>query len=208
MIHVVASDSPIKQKGNCTLIALRQLLPEGVSDQTILGAATMVGDFPFYGPGRGGMSWPRFWKTVAYLGLDACPLNGSWSMMTLAKFCKQYPQGDYIVGVNGHVLVVRDGVVVDPNFRKLTSRKTVHRVNSCLVTNAAPAPAPTLGRLRVVRNANEAKRKNTATHNRYYQMHNFLFAYPAATEAELFAGTAYTPADLAYDLAHGHVERI
>jgi hypothetical protein len=39
-------------------------------------------------------------------------------------------------------------------------------------------------------------------------MYNYIYGHPDASVDDIFKNTNYTPADLKYDLAHGHVEII
>ena len=129
---------------------------------------------------------------------------------TLAEFRRLFRRGVFIVGVHRHVLVVRDGVVIDPNWRSLGSRRRVWTAYEVL--NAAPgrSPAPSWppdlsASLEAVVLPVRARRPETDAYYRYYDMWLHLRHNPGASAGEVLRWTRYTRSDLRRDTRRGLV---
>lgn len=140
---------------NCTLVATREVT--GRPDREIIDEFLAAGWKPDHGfsthkymniirtkfgheieevptkvPGR---SWSSttYVDQYGYERYRSSPAH----RMTLSMFVEAYPTGTYMVAVTGHALVVRDGRVVDPNFRKVGMGRRV--VIAHLIKNPAPS---------------------------------------------------------------------
>lgn len=154
---------------NCTLVAARELLG-AEREADILAAWLAFG----WKPGSGAYEH-HYVPALRRLGLDLQPVEiegASWKWVgevvelecgeirdrrlvyrgpTLAKFCARHLQGAYLVRVNGHALVVRDGQVVDPNYRSRGPALRRRVRSAYLVRNAAPSAALAAAAAPVVR---------------------------------------------------------
>lgn len=180
---------------NCTLVAARELT--GLPDETILRVWREHGY-----QDHGGM-WDRDWvPALRDLGLRLVQ-KSTWRLNnrraphpTLAQFVSDHPEGVWIAGTSSHVMVVRDGRIVDPNYRRPGTRRLIRR--AWLVLNAAP---PRRGSRLVV--ASNPKRGASRFRLRTAQV--YLDAHPDATLEQVYECTHYEPRDYRHDLRRGIV---
>lgn len=140
---------------NCTLVAVREVT--GRTDREIIDAFLDAGWKPnqgFYTHKYMNIIRARFgheiesvetripgrsWSSSTYYDSygNICYRSSPTYRMTLAMFVEAFPAGTYMVAVTGHALVVRDGRVIDPNFRKVGMARRV--VSAYLIKNPAPS---------------------------------------------------------------------
>lgn len=197
-------------RNNCTLVAARELT--GRPDAEIMHAFL---EYANWTPGNGCYQH-NVLSTLRLLGAQTKDITLNWRKFqepTLGQFCADYPQGSFYVSVRGHALVVRDGHIIDPNYSgRLAKRRRV----LCAVQILNPPPSPvtlpprqlTRGSDPVVRmqsmpsNARSGYRSKSAVRYRIaFQNHG----KQDIRLSVLTTQTAYTRADAAYDIKHGHL---
>ena len=211
---------------NCTLVALQHVLADTVTDQEIVDAALNRG----WVPGKGmthyqytrvgqdlglrlkSVELPRYAsKAVHYKRYDPVwdehydATRWVTKRVTLAEFCKMHPKGVFFVSTRTHALVVRDGVVWDPNCASSTMGRGVESADEVL--NPPEWVSPT--RICWL----PPGKRGTKTHERrqsallYIKNYDPLAPMGSAqrypTAEEIIANTAYTKADYEWDLARG-----
>jgi hypothetical protein len=233
-------------RGNCTLVATRELT--GLPDETITERFLKDGWKPGTGWYTGSVvAYLREWGfQVEHVDLTsesgAAPytrrVHRRWygevtvyvqNGLTLKQFGKKYPTGAYLVTINRHALVVRDGRIVDPNFSKERTRarvKSAYRVVNAaesLYFKQKPHKArkdrlrrngdPLVGFVGYsIRRANTEGRNRETTAVRYLNLngwnrgaHPGFPLLPMVRLSELVSKTEYTRADAAHDIRHGRL---
>lgn len=131
-----------KLPSNCVPLAFKEIY-KNKSDKEILDALYSVNG---YVPGKGGRYsnyikmfekfntkiiervYYNFRKEIPeLLNLNKTIQTGysHYYRLTLSKFVKLFPVGLYLIRVKKHVLVIRDGIVIDPNFNNLCGKKEI-----------------------------------------------------------------------------------
>jgi hypothetical protein len=135
-------------KKNCGLVALQ--LASGKSDAEVIAAAVATARAYRWKPGRG-MYLGHVVEAFAALGVTGREMDSKetdeplkkgrerprssgfgwhnknrwWHKVTVSGFAVYYPFGTYVVMVPGHLLVMRDGKMLDPNVPRGTRRRRV-----------------------------------------------------------------------------------
>jgi hypothetical protein len=119
-------------KNNCCAVALHEV--SGKSEDEVIRACLTRSKI--FGRGRG-MYDHEWTQAMTDLGLDSqCIIKWRTGNLTLKQFCDENPTGVHIVQVKRHLMVVRDGEIVDPNWRGYAgARRRVHA--AYLIHNAA-----------------------------------------------------------------------
>lgn len=214
-MSVIIKHGPALQgPANCWLVAIRQVVAESVTDAEIVSACWAHGY-------RGdGMFSDTGLAAAQFLGVEHGPLRGLfWPRWSLAEFCRQKSKGVFFVFTRDHVLVVRDGVIVDPNYRRRAARRRVWCY--ARVLNARSVAKPDLTRATEVRftaSTYDVRKRGTESNWRRYTAERYVYErarvpmclttprrdwVPIAT---LLAHSEWTMADLRWDLKHGWVE--
>lgn len=191
---------------NCVLIALREV--SGLPDQMILEAVRSHG----YRNHRG-MYQSDYHEAARDLGIqlgevvavrdlpvpDGDDFDRRWDR-SLGKVLPLITDGVYLVRVRGHLLVARNGRMVDHN-QGVRSRLRRRVVDVTKVLN--PYTPRTEGFVRCVRR--NPRHKGTGAWRRYEVMREYLARNKRTTKKELLANTAYRSDDFAWDLARGNI---
>lgn len=198
-----------KMRNNCTLVAVHEVSRKpaeeifkafrnhgykdnkGMVNHQWIGAARELGleleEVNSRRDKNGGTAWDgRRW---------------SESKLTLGEFIKIFVKGVYLISVQGHALVVREGKVIDKNYSKLSLRRRVYVIHRVL--NPTVVEELTSGLLHIRIRPYNAKRWGTASYYRYEEMYNYLENNPKATIQEIYKNTKYTSADFKHDFAKG-----
>lgn len=124
--------------------------------------------------------------------------NHHYEKLTLGEFCKQHPVGVFIVGVERHLLTVRDGVIYDPNVRR-GARRRVRDAHE-IMNPAHKKPGAYVKFMRGV----GLNGRNGPRYERRFEAMNFCFQQ-FRTVSDLLTHTKYTRADLNRDIRKGNV---
>ena len=142
---------------------------------------------------------------------------------TLKQFCKDHPEGVYLVRGNGHAWVVRDGRVIDPNVASGARKKFGRRVeNAWHILNPAPSTyAEKVGAetyklkrgedpLVRFRYPSTFRKRGTKCFAQEYQARCYINQFAKVSGrvrlSELINSTTYDRSIAAWDLKHGHLE--
>lgn len=145
-------------------------------------------------------------RVDTYWNGKKCGFSMKFGRATLARVADQLMNGTYLVTTKDHMLVVRDGVVIDTNYSWTRgSRRRITQVYH--VVNAPEIPQGEY--VEIVR---KLPWRDNARRRRYYDMQNFVWRQKQAgvrvTPDVIFANTSYTQADFSYDLRLGNVRLV
>ena len=206
---------------NCTLVAAKIIT--GKSCDEIMAAARKVGYKNHHG--LHDHQWTRMYQM---LGAKLGPEKHSWDFrpptsgdgwikyagITISQMMKLLKKGTYLVTTRGHIFVVRDGQLVDPNYGRKPALGR-HVVQVIEVLN--PFVPQTKGILRLARSNN--RQRGTRAWFAYDQMVRILRNHPMTRQQlldrcanEVAYGAENTPVnirynatDLAWDIKRGNV---
>jgi len=210
-------------KGTCVLAALRQVLPETTTDEKILRVCRKHG----YQPEVGGMYDHQWLKACEELGIEfgvgndysrgcfASRYDSNWGMereywkntsLTLGQFCRtDGKKGTWLVTVRGHMLVVRDGVIVDHNYHLAGKRRRM--LGAIEVRNSA-APIVDTGYVQFRARPKNARKPGCKAFHRYalaWEMARVCYSNERVPVEDLFLNTDYNKADFRWDIKQGNV---
>lgn len=209
----MANESIHQYKNNCVLVAIKEV--SNLDDATILMAVRRHG----YRNDRG-MHQRNYMLAMSELGVrlgqlvsppieyELCGSDDGWSRRSrrprgssLAELLgSALSRGVHLVRTRGHLLVVRDGRLVDRNFRH---RPSLKRLVVDYVEVLNPHRPEVRGHVRVVRQY----RKQTGRLARFKAMADFVGLHPnGVTRDQVLASTPYTVTDFAWDLRRGNIE--
>lgn len=215
------SENIYNYRRNCTLVAAKIITNKSCDE--IMKAARAVGyknDHGLYDS-----QWMMMYKA---LGAKLGPTKHSWDFrppqsgdgwikyagITVSSMMKLLKKGTYLVTTTGHIFVIRDGQLVDPNYnRKPALGRHVTKVIEVL----NPFVAETKGILRLARSNN--RQRGTRAWFAYEQMAKILRTGKFTRQQLLdrcanevvYTGTnepatiRYNATDLAWDLKRGNV---
>ena len=193
-------------RNNCTLVAVREVC--GRNDEEILAAFRRHG----YRDNHG-MYPEKYHAAAKELGVEFGPVKYAIQIIPIAsvegyrrrprtifRVLKALPRGTFFVSTRGHVLVVRDGVVVDPNWkgRAAMGREVVSVVE---VLNAVKKTVQ--GFIKVARP--NVRRRTPAARLRWWKLQKYLIEHPTATYEDVRKHTDYPKIDLDWDLRRGNL---
>ncbi len=152
-----------------------------------------------------GMHSRDYHEALRELGVEVVKID--WTEVrhrTVGQIMKQFPTGVYLVGVDAHVFVMRDGQIMDPNVGGKLRRRVL-----CLhhVPNAAPYKRPGKN-LRMVVHPGWRQSQGAARRRQALRWAREFLGQSGRwpTEAEWLKGTPIKLADINYDLERGKME--
>jgi hypothetical protein len=116
---------------------------------------------------------------------------------------KYLQRGVWLVRVQGHLLVVRGGKLVDRNWSR---RAGLGRRVVDVVEVLNPHRPVIQGVIRVIRH--NARKRGTGAHARFRHMTELVRLRPTITKEDLLKNSTYTEVDFAWDLQRGNIEII
>ena len=193
------------KRNNCVLVALRELT--GKPDAEIFAAVRKHG----YRDNRG-MYVENYFAAAKDLGLkmteekrrwDLVPSGGDRGKMTLRDFVRAFPKGVFLVRTWGHALVVRDGAVVDPNWRR---RAGLGRgiVGAAEIFNAHRSELK--GHVVMVRP--HIRRRTPGARERWAKVVDLLRREGDVTPERLLRETGFHKIDFEWDLKRGNLKMV
>ena len=195
-------------RNNCVLVALKEV--SGRPDHDIFDAVRRHN----YKNNRG-MYKDDYMAAAADLGIATEPSiyvsSLRWSEKpTVARVIRALLQeGTWLVRTIGHILVVKNGRLIDKNMSKPRLGRRVVDVTRVL----NPHVPQKSGYVRVVRHA--CRRRGTTARARFNEMAAFLARHPRTTRQELLAAVdnsytgvlrSYDAVDFEWDLSRGNIE--
>lgn len=193
-----------EMRNNCSLVALQEM--SGKADAEIFAAVRKHG----YRDNRG-MYTEHYHRAAVDLGLELGP-ERYWfdltkvegrvsSALTVRKVVKMFPAGAFFVKTNRHVMVVRDGVVRDPNWgRRAGMARKVYSVTE--VRN--PHVPVVRGLVALARP--HVRRRTLAARERWFRVVHFLSTAGACAPERLLHETGYPKRDFEWDLKRGNLK--
>jgi hypothetical protein len=202
-------------RNNCVLVALKEV--SGKDDAEIFRA---VRNHNY--KNNGGMYQSDYMKAATELGIEMSDVRSCYSLFadqfnemrsrgnfnipsrtTLTAVLKKLNKGTFLVRTPGHILVIRDGRVVDKNFYKpRLGRSTVDYVE---VLNAHQEKK--VGGLKAVRR--NSRRYGTRAYTIGQQAFDYLAKNPTATAADVLRNCpGYKRNWLDWDIKRGNIVEI
>lgn len=195
------------KRNNCVLVALKDV--SGKTDAEIFAAVRKHG----YRDDRG-MYTENYHRAAADLGLFLGSERHYWDLacvagstgprhITVRQCVKMFPKGAYFLKTRGHVFVLRDGIVSDPNWahRGGMARK-VFSVTEIL----NPHVPEVKGLVCLVRPM--VRRRTPGARERWAKVLRFFERVPTweCTPERLLRETGYRKLDFDWDLKRGHLK--
>ena len=200
-------------RNNCTLVALKEI--SGKSDAEILAAVRRNNyknnqgmyqdDYLRAGRELGMIFGENKYCTTLFVDQFEGNVSIKYNIprITLSAILKKLGKGTFLVRTPRHVLVVRDGKMVDKNFyRPKLGRSAIDYTE---VKNAYQAPK--LGVLKVARE--NSRKRGTRPWIIAEKVFNYIKANPKATAAEVLkVSPGYSQSWLNWDLKRGNIVEI
>lgn len=188
---------------NCHLMAGLDVIGDRVDQEKIREAWLRNG----WVPGKG-MHRHNYQNAMKELGIELRPMRskewrGNWQdpRPTVARIQAKYPKGVYLVGIRGHVFVMRDGRIVDPNIGGQTRAEVW---DMCEVLNAAMPKVGNRLKFRVARPGRSAASDREWTAYMYtLEVKRETGMWPLLSD--VIRDTAFTQADFNYRFKRGRV---
>lgn len=150
------------------------------------------------------------WRNVNYS--DDCPEDNFVSVLkrhwttTVNKFCIDHPTGTFLIHVNAHAFVIRNGTILDPNVNRAGLTRYVRGAWEVL---NAPEIAKK-GTIRILVPPHKARRfhaggKMTRAHRIYTEMVEYVRANPFVTKENIFANLEYNRTDWNWDIKRSNI---
>ena len=202
-------DTINSKRNNCVLVALREV--SNLPDEAILSAVRKHGYREDKGMYQGhyhaaaqnlGLLLGETVRPQAFFPAEASSghvYSLPFRKMTINKVLPHLSKGVYFLRVEGHVMVVRDGRLVDHNWSKASLRRRVLDVTQVL--NAYVPPVK--GYVKCVRS--RGRRAGVPSWHRYEAMKAYLKANPETTPEQLVSNSPYLKADVRWDLKRGNI---